>query len=264
MSTVAEPRPAGRTLAARFLLAVGVATIAAIALLPSQAAADHSWGGYHWARTSNPFSVNLTDHMGATWDASLIGVASDWSASTMLDTPITPSFETKNCKAKPGRIEVCNGKYGFSGWLGVSQIWISGGHIRASTVKVNDAYFNLSTYNRADARQSVLCMEVGHSLGLDHQDGVGDSCMDDASYDWPNIIHPNAHDFDQLVAIYNHLDSSSTLASATDTKGNKGTTQRLSPSLYVENRGGDKRLFTWVYWKDRAAAAAASDQVAPG
>src|SRR6266540_1791449 len=50
--------------------------------------ANHSWGGYHWARTSNPFTVKLGDNVSSTWDSALSTASSDWSKSTVLDTTV--------------------------------------------------------------------------------------------------------------------------------------------------------------------------------
>jgi hypothetical protein len=45
-----------------FGLAIGVATVSF---------ADHSWGGYHWARTSNPFTLKVGDNVSSAWDTYL-------------------------------------------------------------------------------------------------------------------------------------------------------------------------------------------------
>lgn len=245
---------------------VGVAlALGTVVAAAAPAAANHSWGDYHWARSQNPFTMKVTDHVSTSWDAHLSAVSSDWSQSSVLDTSIVPSFATKRCKPVSGRIEACSGRYGNNGWLGISQIWISGSHIVQSTVRVNDTYFALPQYNRVDARQSVLCMEVGHSLGLDHQDGSRDSCMDDLSSDWPEIMHPNTHDYQQLEAIYSHTDGSATVAaSRKNGNGGSGKARRVGRSLYVEELGKGRKLFTWVYWKDREASRQASDTTPPG
>jgi hypothetical protein len=79
--------------------------------------------------------------------------------------------------------EVCNWKYGNNGWLGLAQIWISGGHITQGVSKNNDTYFDTSTYDTPAWRQFVTCQEIGHTFGLGHQDedfynaNLG-SCMD--------------------------------------------------------------------------------------
>ena len=44
----------------------------AFAALPTFTYADHSWGGYHWARTANPFTLKLGDNLtSAAWKAHL-------------------------------------------------------------------------------------------------------------------------------------------------------------------------------------------------
>ncbi len=188
----------------------------AVAALPVVVLASHSWGSYHWARTSNPFTLKLGENVSSQWDGILATTSSDWSQSTVLNTTIVAgSTNPKNCKAVTGRVEVCNSKYGNNGWLGIAQIWISGSHITKGIVKLNDTYFNTPTYNTTAWRNLVSCQEVGHTLGLDHQDenfnnaNLG-TCMDYTNNPASNQ-HPNQHDYDQLVTIYSHLDSTTTV-----------------------------------------------------
>jgi hypothetical protein len=114
---------------------------------------------------------------------------------------------------------VCNARYGNTGWLGVAGISITGGtHITKGYVKVNDFYFDTATYNTPAWRNLVMCQEVGHTLGLDHQDEDFDNanlgtCMDYTSNPGTNQ-HPNQHDYDELEAIYAHLDSTTTVGAA--------------------------------------------------
>src|SRR3989344_796818 len=137
----------------------------------SVANADHSWGGYHWARTANPFTLELGDNVSSSWDGYLSTTASDWSTSSVVDTTVkTGKTKARLCKATNGRVEVCSERYGSTGWLGVAQIWVSGSHITKGAVKMNDTYFNTATYNTPAWRNMVMCQEVGHTLGLDHQD----------------------------------------------------------------------------------------------
>src|SRR5437870_6794100 len=105
--------------------------LAVLALLASAApaSANHSWGGYHWARTSNPYTLKLGDSVSPAWDAYLGDASYDWSRSSKLDTTIIPGSGRKNCRPTNGRVEVCASRYGSTGWLGVAQIWISGNHI---------------------------------------------------------------------------------------------------------------------------------------
>jgi hypothetical protein len=119
-----------------------------------------------------------------------------------------------------GTTQVCNGKYGNNGWLGLASINVTGGvHITQGSAKMNDTYFTTSTYNNPNEREHVMCQEVAHTFGLDHQSTDGSSqntCMDYFSNTGANAgssvsTKPNAHDFDELNTIYSHLDSTTTV-----------------------------------------------------
>lgn len=206
----------------------GLVVFAAFAALPSLSYATHSWGGYHWARTANPFTVKLGDNVSSVWDSYLVSTSSDWSQSNVLDTTKVAGLTTaRRCRATVGRVEVCNSTYGNNGWLGIASIWISGSHITQGTVKMNDTYFNTATYNTPAWRNLVMCQEVGHTFGLDHQDenfsntNLG-TCMDYTSdptaispYNGKDNEHPNAHDYEELGIIYGHTDSTTTVKQTT-------------------------------------------------
>lgn len=235
------------------------------------ALASHSWGGYHWARTANPFNLKLGDNVSSLWDGYLATASSDWSASAILDTTVVSGYGLKNCKPVKGRVEVCNGKYGNNGWLGVASIWVSGYHITQGAVRVNDTYFNTTKYNTPAWRNFVTCQEIGHTFGLDHQDEnfsnlpLG-TCMDYTSDPTPNQ-HPNQHDYDQLALIYSHTDGFTTLAKSllssvalsdngdsTDEHAEWGKSVKKSSdghtSLFVKDLGKGQKIFTFVIWAD--------------
>ena len=230
MSTISLPRSLSV-----ILLAVSCAA------LPSLAYADHSWGSYHWARTSNPFALKLGDNLTSSdWKSKLAQASQDWnspdtfSTTTPLLTAIVaglPSLSkkrgsgsrvsSKSCSMVPGTTQVCNGSYGNNGWLGIASIYITGGtHITQGTAKMNDSYFTTTKYNNPNEKLHVMCQESAHTLGLDHQSTNGssqNSCMDYFSNTGANAnstisTTPNLHDFDQLNIIYGHLDSTTTLA----------------------------------------------------
>ncbi len=148
-----------------FIVGLTLATSLAFAAFTSAASAMHSWSNYHWARTANPFTVNLGDNVDSTWDSYLTTTSSDWSQSSVLDTPkVTGGTSPKSCRPTSGRVEVCNARYGGTGWLGLAQIWVIGGHISQGVAKMNDTYFNTAKYNTPAWRNSVMCQEVGHTL----------------------------------------------------------------------------------------------------
>jgi hypothetical protein len=236
----------------RISIFAGVALLAAVAT--SSALASHSWNGYHWARTANPFTIKLGDNVGGLWDGMLVTASSDWTKANPLDTAIMPgTTRPKSCRPRSGRVEVCTASYGNTGWLGVAQIWITGGvHITQGTVKNNDYYFGNSSYqyNNTAEMQHVICQEIGHTLGLDHQDETGRSlntCMDyyhNTSAADTKSTHPNQHDYDELGIIYSHLDSTTTVGAAALSPFGSSVTA----SKFVAHLSGGAQLITYVTW----------------
>ena len=176
-----------------------------------------------------------------------------------------------------GTTQVCNGKYGNNGWLGLATISITGGtHITQGSAKMNDTYFDTATYNNPNEREHVMCQEVAHTFGLDHQSTDGSSlntCMDYFSNTGANAgstlsTKPNQHDFDELNIIYQHLDSFSTLAAMTSPRGSKSEVtddpnswgQLVSQSAngrsssYERFNSDGSKTVTHVYWTIESAA----------
>jgi len=266
----------------RGALVTALLTTLAFWTIPSSTQAIHSWGPYNWARTSNPSTLKLGVNVSSAWDCDLGTTRSDWTVSSVLDTTIVAGGVTnpRNCKPISGRVEVCATTYGNNGWLGLAQIWISGLHITKGVTKLNDTYFNTTKYNTSAWRNLVMCQEVGHTLGLDHQDETFSNpnlrtCMDYTSDpdgtlanpdQWSNE-YPNQHDYDQLVTIYTHLDSSTTITQTAKNNANLpdhtedelGTgqwgklirsTNRGRTELYELNLGRGRKVFTHVIWAD--------------
>jgi len=226
------------------------AALLALAAFTSTADATHSWSSYHWGRTTSTFTLQLDDNLttqawkkdlatasgwadasGAPSTSATNGI-NDWNQSSVLDTVIQQSTNTKQCSATSGRVEVCNAKYGQNGWLGLATVWTSGGHIVQGTAKMNDTYFGMTRYNKPGWRHLVMCQEVGHTFGLAHQDEINantnlGSCMDyssdpDGKLAEPDQLtneFPNQHDYDQLELIYKHT---------TDTRTTVGSTSAAS------------------------------------
>lgn len=240
----------------RKVFAFGLA-IALFATIAGTAAANHSWNGYHWARTTTSFTLKVGDNVSGAWDVNLDTTVTDWTASNVLDlTKVIGASSARRCRPTSGRVEVCNSSYGSTGWLGIAQIWASGSHITQGTVKLNDTYFNTAAYNSPAWRNLVMCQEVGHTLGLAHQDENFsnpnlNTCMDYTN-DPSSNQHPNAHDYDELVTIYDHLDSSTTVGQSAgflpDAVPSFAAANRVSRSVYHTDLGEGRTLETHVFW----------------
>jgi hypothetical protein len=258
------------------------ACVALGALTP--ASANHSWGSYHWARTANPFALKINEALTPTWEPYLQVAMDDWGTSSVLDfnptTAAPSSASAKRCDPITGQILVCNASYGQRGWLGIASIWASGNHITKGTTKLNDTYFNMAQYNTPAWRQMVTCQEIGHDFGLDHQDenfsndNLG-TCMDYTNNPTTNQ-HPNAHDFEQLEAIYAHVDNTNSYTSSAaatnfgirevgrptpQAQGDAGVGDTMAdwgqaigrdgkgrPDTFVRQLGGGRKVITHVLW----------------
>ena len=260
-----------------------VAGLIAIGVLVNVASATHSWGGYHWARQTSQFTLTLGNNLTGAWPNHLYSASSDWNspglagaASTPLLTSVVAGQSNKRCSAVTGTAQVCNGAYGNNGWLGLASIYITSAvHITKGSAKMNDTYFNKSFYNNVNEKQHVMCQEIAHTFGLDHQSEDGssqNSCMDyfsntGANATSPLSTRPNFHDFEQLNIIYSHLDTTTTVSttaatsSADDVADDPNSWGMLvsqskngRSSTYEAHTRNGLKIVTHVYWTLEAAA----------
>lgn len=231
----------------RFMTAVSVAVALIIAVAyGAVVSANHSWGNYHWARTTSSFDLILVNSTTDDWDGFVEFAVTDWSKSTVLNyvqdlTGSTSSKDRRQCKAPSGIVRICNLAYGYNGWLGIAGISLNtDGHIFTGYTKLNDSYFSSGYYNTADWKQAVTCQELGHDIGLDHQDEDFNntslkSCMDYQDPPWQN---PNQHDYEQLGTIYAHLDSYDSYAGAANEGSSGGSSTCNAPPGKGCNKAG--------------------------
>ncbi|CAN5555786.1 hypothetical protein BH10ACI1_BH10ACI1_31580 [soil metagenome] len=259
-----------------------LAALFAVVIFPINSFATHSWGGYHWARTSNPFTLKVVDSNTAEWQSYFNTSNSDWNSSSVMNIAAEQGNEASNtrkrCVMILGKVHSCNAAYGNNGWLGLASINITGGvHITQGSSKMNDTYFATSTYNNPNERLHVMCQEVGHTFGLDHQSTDGSSqntCMDYFSNTGANAgstlsTHPNAHDYSELSTIYAHLDTTTTVGlllfsripAGEEVTDNSATWGRLvkqsangRSTTYERELSNGSKTVTHVLWTLEAAA----------
>jgi uncharacterized membrane protein YgcG len=193
----------------------GAAAILALAASPAKA--DHQWASYHWANSGNGVTLTLRHTLrNSAWLTYYSAARADWDQNTPLtlnDGGAYSGTTSKKCSPISGGVLVCSDAYGFRGWLGIATIWANGDHITQATTKLNDSYYGTATYNTPGWRDLVMCQEVGHDFGLDHQDEQFDNgnlgtCMDYTNAPDGGVVggfnygpanrSPNAHDYDLL------------------------------------------------------------------
>jgi hypothetical protein len=247
-----------RDLVRRLLgLALVVAVAGATNLAP--VGAGHSWRNLHWAREETPFTLKVGNNVSGRFNSILNRVAGDWRRSDVLNMKVVGGKTNPDrCRPTKGRVEVCNARYGDTGWLGVAGVWARDRHIRQAVVLMNDTYFETPEFDDPTAMRHVLCQEIGHTLGLDHVNGH--TCMDDrhglgkASY-----AKPNRHDYEQLERIYGHLDDRTTvdavsldgLSAADSELPISAVAKARGEPVIVEELGGGWERITYVVWVDQ-------------
>jgi len=249
---------------------IGAASIAVLAAVP--ALATHAWSTYHWQKGSGPLDMPIGDNVDSRWEPYLATAIEDWNKSTVIAAPAysTGFTSPRRCAPVANRIEVCNAKYGQTGWLGIAQIWLSNGHITQGITKLNDTYFDTAKYNTPSWRALVTCQEIGHDYGLGHQDedfGNADmetngvqTCMDYTNLPAGNE-HPNGHDYDQLASIYNHSEgaAATTVARSTQSEAAGGDTpsdwgraiaftRDGRPHVFERTTASGRKMITHVFW----------------
>ena len=147
--------------------------------------AGHSWGCYKWP------TANLTYNITATSPYNTY-----YSQETRTDSNSWHNYTVVNFNSGSG-VQMQSGRYGYTGWLGLATISVSGCTIQSATTKLNRTYLDGAGYT-PDKRKRVACHEVGHSTGLNHNSS-STSCLKSGG---SAQSKPNGHDRDQLDIIY--------------------------------------------------------------
>ncbi|MFJ7244347.1 hypothetical protein ACIQWA_06805 [Kitasatospora sp. NPDC098652] len=222
-------------------LATIAGTLGLVVLGSAPAQADNSWGGYHWATSNGTAQLSVINSSTSDWNARLQTAVDDWNQSPALSLAITQgstdSSTRRRCAspaAGSNSVRVCNYSYGRTGWVGIASIDTSDGtHISTGTDKQNETYLTGGQYNES-AHQHVICQEIGHLWGLDHQFTNAGSCMDYAGINDPAYVHPNQHDYDELGIIYNHSDGALAVAKPSAATSTIRTGTTVTNILWVD------------------------------
>ena len=196
---------------------LGMLAVVALLALPLAARATEdpgSFDGRHWGSRRVPFTIGVGDNVGSRWWSYLSRSTRQWSDSgTVTMQIIEGSSGRKTCDHVNGRIEVCTGDYGDTGWLGLTRVKLQGEFFVAVTVQMNDYYFEErgGIYNTRKARVHTMCHELGHALGLPHPEDASQSCVNDSLDLLEKTLRPTSNDFRELRKLYGDGDRTQTV-----------------------------------------------------
>src|SRR6266404_8450500 len=69
-----------------------------LAMFAAVSHANHSWGGYHWARTANPFTLKVGNNLTSNWITPFNTAIADWSNSSVMNLTAVAGTAGRNCK----------------------------------------------------------------------------------------------------------------------------------------------------------------------
>ena len=153
--------------------------------------ADHQWGCFHFPDPDIAFFNGCDGEYHDLVREEAFTDPDSWN-STIINLTEVGSAGTDD------QINIFNGYYGETGWLGLTTIFPDGCVIRYGISYLNQTYLDDGSYTRAQ-KSHVTCHEIGHNFGLDHNLSSNQTCMN------PTILtapHPDAHDRELLAQIY--------------------------------------------------------------
>jgi hypothetical protein len=157
--------------------------------------ANHRWGCWKYA----DYQINFYNGCSGSYATYVQeeGISDSNSWHNYTDVSLSPSGQA----GTTDHLNCFNGSYGFNGWLGIAEIrQYSGCIIREGRSRFNQSYLDNAAYGYSTTnKKHVICQEIGHLFGLNHQKGQAQSCMNDRILYVPN---PNQHDQDLVNSIY--------------------------------------------------------------
>jgi hypothetical protein len=160
-----------------------------------------------WPQPTTTFYVNIPGAEGL-WNTSFENAMYYWGAYTIFKYKIVRGVYEDPCDPRNGRNGVgfkstaCGDAWGSTD-LAITAIWYSGSTIIQSDIvfNSNESWNVYSTSWRSDVNdfQRVAVHELGHALGLDHEDSGVSTIMRSRSGD---ITVPQQDDISGVAAIY--------------------------------------------------------------
>merc|ERR1711884_165091 len=112
--------------------------------------------------------LTIVNALTADWTEYFDKAIEDWDNGVPDVLSLSTTTTTADSERTPleGKMKVCNGDYGNTGWKGINEMLTQSGYIVASVAKMNEHYLGESvrftTTTRENERQYTMCHEIGH------------------------------------------------------------------------------------------------------
>lgn len=116
----------------------------------------------HWYSATSPTRISIKNNLSPVYSQFVPRALRDWNQASSIVVTENGSDSIQ--------IPVENNYYGDVGWVGVANIKYNGDYISSATVRINDTYMKLANYKNPEQQQFVVTHEIGHALGVGHQD----------------------------------------------------------------------------------------------
>ena len=169
---------------------------------------------YEWVGTKGQggLTLEVLNALDSSWQTFFAQAISDWDSGTPDALTLSTASTTPEsaCVQVDGKMKVCNGDYGDTGWRGINELILTSANKIVSSVAKMNAFYLTSSTSDLD-KQYTMCHEIGHGFGLPHTDEnfmnapLGD-CLDYSNSVVKNQ-KPGQVNYDKLVAAYGTVSS---------------------------------------------------------